>query len=190
MAEQLAQPKSPESKGNKEVVEAAGERLKSLENSVESFDESSQEHAIEHARRQVEAEASFAKDPTSETKSGGEPTATSSAPTKRQKEQEYEKTMSEVRSQLSKPSRAFSKLIHNPTVEKVSDTTASTIARPNAVLAGSITAFLAVLGLYIAAYYFGFRLSGFELIGTFALGWLVGILIDVLRVLFLRRRAL
>lgn len=189
MAEQLAQPKSPESKGNQEVAEVAGERLKSLENTVETFDENAQERAAEHARKQAELEAAFSKEQSSESKADSEPVMPLE-PTKRQKQQEYNKTMGAVRSQLSKPSRAFSKVIHNPTVEKVSDATGSTVARPNALLAGSLSAFLVVLGLYLAATYFGFRLSGFELIGSFALGWLLGIIIDILRVIFLRRRAL
>ena len=190
MAEQLAQPKSPESKGSQDVAEVAGERLKSLENNVEAFDENAQERTAEHARKQAELEAVFAKEQGSESKAGGEPTTAPVASTKRQKQQEYEKTMNEVRSQLSKPSQTFSKVIHNPTVEKVSDTTGNTVARPNAILAGSLAAFVVVLALYVAASYFGFRLSGFELIGAFALGWLVGIIIDVLRVILVRRRSL
>ncbi len=190
MAEQLAQPKSPETKNSQEVAEVAGERLKSLENNVETYDESIQEKAVEHARKKAELEAAFAQEQSSESKAGGEPTATPIDPTTRQKKQEYEKTMKTVRSQLSKPSRTFSKVIHNPTIEKVSDVTGKTIARPNAILAGSLSAFIIVLGLYVTASYLGFRLSGFELIGAFALGWLLGIVIDVLRVIFLRQRSL
>jgi len=189
MAEQLAQPKAPESKGSQEIAEVAGERLKSIENKAEKFDEGSQERAAEHARKQVELEAVFAKEQGGEAQSGGEPAPAPTMVTKKQKQQEYDKTMKEMQSQLSKPSRTFSKVIHNPTVEKASEATGNTIARPNAILAGSMCAFIVVLGLYAAASYFGFRLSGFELIGSFALGWLLGIVLDVLRVIFIRRRS-
>ena len=50
--------------------------------------------------------------------------------TKKDIEASYKKTLENVQDQLSAPSRAFSKVIHNPVVEKTSDAIGNTVARP------------------------------------------------------------
>ncbi|MDB5183384.1 MAG: hypothetical protein JWO07_65 [Candidatus Saccharibacteria bacterium] len=83
-----------------------------------------------------------------------------------------------------KPSeRVFSKFLHNKTVEKTSDVIGSTVARPNAMLSGSIAAFLGITILYFVSKYYGFQLSGFETIATFIMGWVVGVLYDYFSVM-------
>lgn len=99
------------------------------------------------------------------------------------REASYNATMKQVRSELSAPSRAFSKVIHNKVVEAVSDSVGSTIARPNAILSGAIAAFALTLGVYLTAKYYGYPLSGFESIGSFIIGWIVGILFDYFHVM-------
>ena len=91
--------------------------------------------------------------------------------------------MTEVQSQMRPAARAFSKVIHNPSVEKASDVVGSTIARPTAILTGSTVAFIVVAVVYVTARYYGYVLSGFETIGAFVLGWLFGLMIDYVRVL-------
>lgn len=98
--------------------------------------------------------------------------------TKKQRDDSFNRTMHEVQRQLSTPSRAFSKVIHNKVVERVSETVGTTIARPNAILSGAICAFIATTIVYYLAKNIGYHLSGFESIGAFALGWLIGILFD------------
>ncbi|HRN90324.1 MAG TPA: hypothetical protein PK543_01410, partial [Candidatus Saccharibacteria bacterium] len=71
----------------------------------------------------------------------------------------------------------------NKTVEKVSDVVGSTVARPNAVLSGAVSAFILTLAVYIVAKTIGYRLSGFETIAAFIVGWTIGILYDYLRIL-------
>lgn len=101
----------------------------------------------------------------------------------------YKKTMKETQAQLSAPSRAFSKTIHNPVVEKTSEVVGGTIARPNAILAGSLSAFVLTLVIYLIAKYYGYPLTGFETIAAFILGWAIGLLIDYLRVMITGKRA-
>ncbi len=171
-----------------EAQGAAGERkaelAKNLENQVEQSPEARAE-AIENARAEASKEALMSKERGgAENKSGGEPTAaTVRKVTKKQKSAEYKKTMSAVQSQMNTPSRAFSKVIHNPVVEKTSEVVGSTIARPNAILAGSTTAFITVAIVYIIAKQYGYALSGFESIGAFIVGWLIGIAFDYIRLL-------
>lgn len=104
------------------------------------------------------------------------------------KEASFQKTMEEVRSEMSAPSRAFSRLIHNKTVEKVSDTVGNTVARPDAVLSGAVFAFALTLGVYLLAKNLGYPLSGFETIGAFAAGWVFGLIFDFLKVMVTGRK--
>lgn len=104
--------------------------------------------------------------------------------TKAHRKESFQKTMSAIQSQMSSPSRAFSKIIHNPAVEKVSDAAGRTIARPNAILAGSLAAFVLTLGIYLVARSRGYPLSGAETIAAFVLGWAIGLIIDYARVAY------
>lgn len=171
-----------------EAQDAAAERkaelAKNLENSVEQSPEARAEE-LEHARVEANKEALMSKERGGgEKKSGGEPTSSAVRKvTKKQKDAEYKKTMTAIRSEMSAPSRAFSKVIHNPVIEKTSEVIGSTVARPNAILAGSITAFLSVSLIYIVAKQYGYVLSGFESIGAFIIGWLIGISFDYIRLL-------
>jgi len=107
---------------------------------------------------------------------------------KAEREASFNATMSEVQSQMSGPSRAFSKVIHNKAVEKISEVAGDTIARPNAILSGAVFAFLLTLAVYLVAKNIGFQLSGFESIGTFLLGWVIGIVYDFLKVMITGRK--
>lgn len=95
----------------------------------------------------------------------------------------FNKQMKQIRSEMSPVGRTFSKFIHAKPVEKASEAIGSTVARPNAILAGSAAAFLLTAALYTWARYVGYPLSGFETIGAFILGWLVGIIIDFSRIM-------
>lgn len=103
---------------------------------------------------------------------------------KKQLDNTFASQMGHVRNHLGPGGRLFSKFIHTKPVEVVSDFIGSTIARPNALLTGSIMAFLAVTILYFSANHFGFRLSGFETIGAFIIGWILGAIYDYASVAF------
>lgn len=96
----------------------------------------------------------------------------------------FNKNMHQIQSEMPAPSRTFSKIIHNPVVEKISEGIGNTVARPNVLLAGSLTAFIFVTVLYVWAKFAHYPLSGFETIGAFFIGFLAGIIIDFLRILF------
>ena len=97
-------------------------------------------------------------------------------------------TMEDAQTHMSPTSRTFSHIIHNKAVEKVSDATGSTIARPNAILSGSIAAFILTLALYLVAKNLGYTLSGFETIGAFIIGWVLGIAFDFLKIMVTGRK--
>jgi hypothetical protein len=102
---------------------------------------------------------------------------------KKLKETSFKRQMKEVQTELSPTARTFSKVIHNKTVEKASDVVGSTIARPNAILAGSVSAFVLTLAVYVIAKNIGYQLSGFETIAAFIVGWVIGTVYDYLRLI-------
>jgi hypothetical protein len=99
------------------------------------------------------------------------------------KRESFSATMQDIRSHMSVSEKTFSKVIHNKTIEKVSDIGASTVARPNAILSGAILAFTLTLAVYLIAKNQGYVLSGFETIGAFILGWIIGLGYDFLKIM-------
>lgn len=168
-----------------EAKRNAAERLEKLSEREPTSAEKAQAEAREQlgeALEQVESQQKTAEE------ADKQPQQERGLFTKADRQASFNNTMKVVQSQLSSPSRAFSKVIHNPTVEKVSEVTGKTIARPNAILAGSITAFVFTLAIYTLAKINGYPLSGAETIATFFGGWVVGIIIDILRVAISRNR--
>ena len=85
--------------------------------------------------------------------------------------------------------RTFSKVIHNPVVEKTSEVAGATVARPAALLMGSLSALVLTAIVYIISKTYGYTLSGSEWIFTFIVGWAIGLIIDWVRVALLGKRA-
>jgi len=108
---------------------------------------------------------------------------------KKERTASYKHHMKQLQSELSPTQRAFSKVIHNPVIEKTSEVVGSTIARPNAILAGAFVAFVLVLAVYVISKFYGYTLSGFETIGAFIVGWVLGILYDFFKVMITGKKA-
>ncbi len=106
-----------------------------------------------------------------------------------QKKIEYNKTLKSIRKDMTPASKTFSKVIHNPVVEKTSEVAGATVARPAALLAGSISSLVITSIVYIVARQYGYALSGGEWIATFILGWAIGLIIDWVRVALLGKKA-
>lgn len=158
---------------------------KAGELSPESNETSSERARLEALENAVSVERSSR----SKEKANAPPAARRGAINKRDLDANYKRTMQQVQSELSKPSRAFSKVIHTKAVEKTSDALESTVARPNAILAGAIMAFIFTLAIYLVAKNYGYRLSGFETIGGFILGWIVGLLFDYFKIMITGKRS-
>lgn len=107
---------------------------------------------------------------------------------KKIRDESYSKTMKHVQEDLTTTERAFSKIIHNKVVEKTSEITGNTIARPNAILSGAFCAFILTLAVYIVAKTIGYPLSGFETIFAFIVGWIIGLVYDFFHNLFINNR--
>jgi hypothetical protein len=175
-----------------EVTDAARERSAELHKKLETSGEHSSETQAERVEAtRHEVEAFFDKEAGKESKQGGEPSSLRAVRkvTKQTRDAAYNELMKLVRTELNGPSRAFSKVIHSPFVERSSEVIGGTLARPNAILAGSGTALVLVLSVYLLSRTFGYQLSGFETIGAFLLGWAVGLIYDYVRVMAYGRRS-
>jgi cobalamin biosynthesis Mg chelatase CobN len=173
----------PSVEQNVEVSKAAAERLEALsekkaEKSIESQEKSEAKAKHEAMEQAVSIEASSAE---KEKKQPAQSTRRHGAISKKEKDASFKKQMTRVQSELPPAQRAFSKFIHNKSVEKASDTIGSTVARPDAILSGAVAAFILVLLVYVIAKTFGYVLSGFETIGAFIIGWILGIIYDYLK---------
>lgn len=173
-----------------------GEKLKDIERAPEIIDKSERapeespeevEKHVEKARTEAENEAISGREVSRGEKKvrGDESTP---AP-HRSREESYKHTMKGVRAEMSAPERVFSKFIHAPAVERASDAIGKTIARPDAVLSGSVFACVFVLGLYLLARFYGFELRGSETIIAFVIGWALGIIFDIVRGAIKRKRS-
>lgn len=99
--------------------------------------------------------------------------------TKELKKSAYRKVIKQAQAHLNKTEKSFSKFIHKPTVEKVSDVSAKTIARPTGLLFGSIFAFLASSAFYYISKRSGFEYNYFVFIAVFIGGYFFGLLVEM-----------
>ena len=171
-----------------EAAEKQAELLKTLEKN-ETIDNAAER--ADDARQ--EAEALFSKESGSENKTGGEPSLGHVAAIRKitvnEKKRAFKQTLARAQSDMSPTGRVFSKIIHSPVVERSSEVVGSTLARPNAILLGSLTAFVLLSVIYLLATRYGYRLKGSEMIATFTLGWVIGLLIDYIRVMASGKRS-
>lgn len=172
------------------LVHEGNERLRenhesNVEHAPEMTTPESAKHEVEKAYEKADKQQAE-----TETRSNpGEKQSRKQTISRKTKEANFKRVMNDIQPQLSPTSRAFSKFIHNRTVEAASDTLGQTIARPNAILAGAVAAFVLTLAVYLIGHWFGYPLSGFESIGAFILGWVIGILYDFLRVMITGKKA-
>jgi hypothetical protein len=164
----------------------AHERSRELEQEStrhpERYNENEAHYTAEKARSEALKEALLSKEQGKEKRTHqAERHNASHVITPQQREASFEQTMEHVRKALPRRSRGFSGFIHQANVERTSEFLGKTIARPNAILAGGICAFVVVLALYSYAKFAGFSLSGSETIIAFMAGWTVGLLFDLVR---------
>lgn len=181
---------NPEHSRNHELEEAGFEHRKRL---MEKLDERAGEKGHENDEQSARHEAleratSVEREVTPPTERQPSPAERRGPVSKAEREASFTTTMNEVQSQMSAPSRAFSKVIHAKPIEKVSEITGATVARPNAILSGAVFAFTLTLAVYLVAKNIGYPLSGFESIGAFILGWLLGIAYDFVKAMITGRR--
>ncbi|HEU5187705.1 MAG TPA: hypothetical protein VFT87_04330, partial [Candidatus Saccharimonadales bacterium] len=121
-----------------DVAKEAAERSKELARSPERHSTSESAERATNARREAleaakEAQEHASAETESQTFDEFEPPAS-----RKKREQAFTHTMTHIQKEMPRSSRAFSKVIHNPVIEKTSNIVANTIARPNSVISGSL----------------------------------------------------
>ena len=179
------QPKHEQTKLDKQdLAELANERQKEIHEQLERKS-AERETSKELAGARQETKAALKeKQPDRPAAPESQATEIKKAPTRRDKNAKFDAIMEDTQSHMSPAGRTFSKIIHNPAIEKVSDASAKTSARPNAILAGSMMAFALVLSVYLIARHYGYPLSGSETMVAFVFGWVLGLVFDYFRAMF------
>lgn len=181
-------PAHPEHERNSAELEATREaHHEQLREQHETKAERAPETSVETARAEVENAVARETQPELAIEKA-QPERRRGFISRKEKDNSYAATMRDIEGHMTPASRAFSRVIHNKTVERASDTIGSTVARPNAILTGAVAAFLFSLATLLIAKHYNYRLSGFEAIGAFAAGWLIGILYDFFRVMITGKR--
>lgn len=185
MVEKLIDNKNLE--GARELEAAGAEREKNLAENLEKQAKEVQERQPESAELEARHEAlEQAKSKEDEPIEAPEKPAPSQPVRLGKKDLDirFNQTMQHIQKDMSPASRTFSKIIHHPVVDKTSEVVGNTVARPNLILAGGIGTLTLGLIVYLIAKHYGYVLSGSEAIGTFVLGWLIGAVVEFVRIGF------
>lgn len=100
----------------------------------------------------------------------------------------YKRTMTRTRKKLSAPSRTFSKVVHNPLVDKASEFTGKTVARPSSVFSGAVFAFIGTSALFWITKHYGYEYNYLFAIMMFIVGAFVGLTLEFIVKSFRRSR--
>lgn len=160
------------------------EREKNLEKIIEKGEkqkESESKKTIEHLRENVEDTAkSRSEKLNSEIDENQSSAPSTTVYTQNVKKAAYNKELNRARKHMSKPQKTFSKFIHNPTIESVSEFSSKTVARPSGLLGGGIFAAFGTITLYIMSRYYGFEYNFFIYIILLVLGFLIGVCVELI----------
>lgn len=165
------QPASPESAH--ETHEKAHQRHEAspehkLKQNIENIREKAEKAAIESDKTLAEAQPDESHAPKD------------SFVNKELKDMAYARTMNRVRQRLSPVSRGFSRLVHQPVVNSLSEGMAKTVARPSGLFGGGLVALIGTSIYYYISKHYGYDYNFFVFILLLAVGFIGGWSIEVL----------
>lgn len=99
--------------------------------------------------------------------------------TKQIKNTAYSKLIATARQQLKPSEQILSKVIHQPLIEKISDISANTVARPSGIIGGSSGALIGSLIVLFNAKRYGFYYNFLIFVYLLAAGFLAGLLVEL-----------
>lgn len=162
------------------------ESSKSHETPSESQQSPKHEHNdnIEQIRAKAEKEATNAREvPTDREDKHHRPTE--AFVNKELKQMAYERNLQRVRRHLSPAGRRFSKFIHRPVVDSVSEGAAKTVGRPSGLMGAGIVALVGTSVYYYLTKHYGYEYSYtvflLLLAGGLILGWCLEALYRLIR---------
>lgn len=93
------------------------------------------------------------------------------------KKMTFNRSLNNARRHMGAPSKALSKVIHQPVIERVSEVAGATVARPSGILGGGLFAVLgSAILLYVTkhyGYHYNYLIFGMLFVGGFAAGMIV-----------------
>lgn len=101
----------------------------------------------------------------------------------------YKRSLKKVRNNLNLPERTFSRIVHQRTVESVSNAASKTVARPSAFLGGSLGALLGSAALLYISRQNGFTYNYAIFLFLFVGGFIAGAAVELLLKLLLRHKS-
>lgn len=175
--------------GLESIGAAAQERQAELAQSGETAEHAPDTHeALAAARKEASEIAVSVERSHGETgTNAGDSTTVRPRNNRQTREKAYKDILTHTQRELPPLARSFSKVIHQPLVERTSNVIGATVASPNAILFGALFALIVSGGTYAVAKYYGYTLSGFEAIASFIVGWIVGLIVDFARLAFAKR---
>lgn len=176
MNEKLHHPTPEHHRSAEHHADHERKHLKELQEKAEKTTEASSD-SIESIKRSIESTALSGKE-----YSVGEKETKQShtfGVTKHLKKDAYKRVLKKTQTHLSTPERTFSKAIHNPAVDKVSDVASKTVARPSGILFGGIGAFIGSLVVFYISKRSGFAYNYLLFLLIFIGGYLLGLIVEL-----------
>jgi hypothetical protein len=90
------------------------------------------------------------------------------------KEMAYSRVLNRARKQLPAPARAFSKIVHQPVVNAVSEGLGRSVGRPSGIFGGGLLALLGTTAYYYITKHYGYSYNYFVFVMLLVLGFLAG----------------
>jgi hypothetical protein len=94
----------------------------------------------------------------------------------------------QVQNELSGRDRAFSRVIHQPVVEALSNAAEGTVARPSGLLVGGLFSVLSSIAVLYICRHYGYQYNYLVGLACFAAGFLVGLVFEGIYKLFFKPR--
>lgn len=129
---------------------------------------------LEKIRQKVERQAPVKSEKTQTEKehpSHGHPVIIN----KQLKDMAFSRSMTRTRKKLSRSSRAFSKVIHTPVIDRASEVAGKTVARPSGMLVGAFLAFIGTSALLWTTRHYGYTYNYLMVVLLFAGGMVLGL---------------
>lgn len=87
--------------------------------------------------------------------------------------------LKQIRSKLNAPNKVLSKVIHQPVVRAISETSGKTVARPSGLLGGGLVALLGTSSYLYFARHIGLEYNYFAFLVFFAAGFGLGLVLEL-----------
>lgn len=145
------------------------EQVEVHRNKVESLAKSSEEHSPSKTEKSPDAHPVLVN--------------------KQLKDMAFARAMTRARKKLPAPSRVFSKVVHQPTIDAASEFVGKTVARPSGMLGGAVVAFLGSSILLWVTRHYGYEYNYFAVILLFGIGLAIGLSVELIWRFFKHRQS-